>query len=238
MWRYFISIILVISGWVCKLQAQDTIIFPLKFRVGFDIAGASKYFYDKEKANLEAYFSADLNEKRSAIFIIGRSDYTYSLNRDETFRMYRFNSKGFYLKSGIDINMFSPKKAAGKYSLGVGLRYGITNYTYSVPEINFDNYWGNYQTSIPKNRAWAHYIEVTPAIRAEIFKNINLGWSVSLRKMISAGTGKNMKPIYLPGYGDTSKSFGFGINYFIIWNFPYKDKRVIIQPKVDDSEEK
>jgi hypothetical protein len=207
----------------------------LKFRVGFDVAGASKYFYDKEKANLEAYFSVDLNEKRSAIFIAGRGDYSYSLYRDETFRMYRFNSSGFYLKSGIDINMFNPKKASGKYSLGVGLRYGITNYSYSVPEINFDNYWGNYQTSIPKNRAWAHYLEATPAIRAEIFKNINLGWSVSLRKMIWSG--KGMKPIYLPGYGNPSKSFGFGLNYFIILNFPYKDKRVIIQPKVEEDPE-
>jgi hypothetical protein len=211
--------------------------FPLKLRVGLDVFGASKYFYDKEKANIEAFFSVDMNEKRSAIFIAGRSDYTYSLYIDETFKKYRFNSKGFYLKSGVDINMFKPKKADGKYSLGVGLRYGITNYSYGVPEINFENYWGSYQTSISKNRAWAHYIEATPSIRAEIFKNLNLGWSISLRKAISSGTGKGMKPIYMPGYGDVSKTFGFGINYFIIWSFPHKEKRVIIQPKVEDSDE-
>jgi len=233
MWRYIISIIFVVSG-VCKLQAQDTIMFPLKLRVGFDIAGASKYFYDKENAGLEAYFSADLNEKRSVIFIAGRSDYSHSLYRDESFKTYRFNSNGFYAKIGVDNNMFKPKKADGKYSLGVGLRYGITNYSYSVSEINLENYWGSYQTSIPKSRAWAHYIEATPAIRAEVIKNISLGWSVSLRKLIFSKKGNN---IYIPGYGDTSKSFGFGINYFIIWNFPYKEKRVIIQPKIEDPEE-
>ena len=237
MWRYFISIIFVAVGWVCKLQAQDTIMFPLKLRVGLDLAGASRYFYDNERAYIEAFFSADLDEKRSAIFIAGRGDYAYSRYRDESFRMYHFNSNGFYFKSGIDINMFNPKKSDGKYSLGVGFRYGVTNYSYAVSEINLENDWGSYQTSIPKNRAWAHYIEAAPAVRAEIIKNISLGWSVSLRKTISTGTGKDMKPIYIPGYGDGSKSFGLAVNYFIIWNFPFKEKRVIIHQREEDPDE-
>ena len=222
---------------VCKLQAQDTIVFPLKYRVGFELIGASRYFYDKDKANIEAYFSADLDEKRSATIIAGRSNYSYSRHRDETFMMYHFNSKGFYLKTGIDFNMFNPKKADGQYSLGVGFRYGIANYSYGVPEINFENYWGFYQMSIPKNRAWAHYLEATPAIRAEIIKNISLGWSVSLRKILSTGTGKDVKPMYLPGYGNGTKSFDFALSYFIIWNIPHKEKRVIIQPPVEESDE-
>jgi hypothetical protein len=237
MWRYIISIIFVATGWVCKLQAQDTIIFPLKYRVGFELIGASKYFYDKDRANLETYFSVDLDEKRSAILIAGRSNYTYSRQRDESFMMYNFNSKGFYLKTGIDFNMFKPQKAAGKYSLGVGFRYGITNYSYDFPEINFENYWGNYQTSIPKNRTWAHYLEATPAIRAEIVKNLSLEWSVGIRKMLSTGTGKDMKPIYLPGYGNGTKSLDFALSYFIIWNFSYKDKRVIILPPIEEEPE-
>ena len=237
MWRYFISIILIATVWVCKLQAQDTIIFPLKYSVGFELIGASKYFYDKDKANLEVFLSADLNEKLSATVIAGRSNYAYSRYRDESFMMYRFNSKGFYLKTGIDFNLFNPKKASGKYSLGVGFRYGIANYSYDFPEINVENYWGSYQTSIPKNKTWAHYLEATPAIRAEIIKNLNLGWSVSLRKMISTGTGKNMNPVYLPGYGNGTKSLDFALNYFIIWSIPYKDKRVIILPKVEEEPE-
>ena len=237
MWRYFISIILIATGFWGKLQAQDTIVFPLKFRVGFDLVGASKYFYEKDKANIEVFFSADLNEKLSGIFIAGRSDYTYSRYRDASFMMYDFNAKGFYVKTGVDFNLFNPKKSAGKYSFGVGFRYGIANYSYGFPKINFENYWGAYQTSIPKNRAWANYLEATPAIRAEVIKNISLGWSVSLRKMIFAGTGKDMKPIYLPGYGDGSKSFSFALSYFIIWSMPYKEKRVIVKPRYYDEEQ-
>ena len=234
MWRYFISIILIAAGGVCKLQAQDTIMFPLKFRAGLDLVGVSKYFYDKERANLEVFFSADRNEKLSAILIAGRSDYSYSRYRDESFKMYDFNSQGLYFKTGVDFNLLNPKKAAGKYSLGVGFRYGITNYSYSVPAINLEGYWGRYRTSVPNNKAWGHYLEATPAIRAEIFKNISLGWSVSVRKIISAGAGQNMKPVHLPGYGDGSKAFAFGLNYSIIWSMPYKEKRVIIHPREEE----
>jgi hypothetical protein len=148
---------------------------------------------------------------------------------------YNFNSKGLYFKPGVDFNLLDPRKAAGKYSLGVGFRYGLTNYSYNVPKINIENYWGRYQTSIPRNRAWGHYLEASPAIRAEITKNISLGWSVSIRRLISAGT-KDMKPVYIPGYGDGTKPFSFALSYFVIWSKPYKEKRVIIHPREEETE--
>ena len=237
MWRYFISIIFIAAGWVCKLQAQDTIMFPLKLRVGFDILGASKYFYDSKNANLEAFISVDRSEKLSLTFIAGRDDYKYSRYRDESLMMYDFKANGFYFKPGVDFNLLNPKKSAGKYSLGVGFRYGVSVYSYDVKEINTEGYWGRYQTSIPKNNTWAHYLEAAPTIRAEIIKNLNLGWSVSFKKIISTGTGKNTKPVYLPGYGDGSKSFSFALSYFIIWSKPYKEKRVIIHPREEPEED-
>ena len=237
MWRYFISIIFIATVVGGKLQAQDTIIFPLKYRVGFDIAGPAKYFYAKDGVDFEVYFSADRSERLAGIFMAGISDYSYTRNRDESLMMYKFNTKGFYFKTGVDFNLLNPKKAVGKYAFGVGFRYGLSNYSYNIPEINIESYWGRYQTSMQKSKAWGHYLEVAPAIRAEIMKNIGLGWSVNLRKLVSAGTGKNMKPVYLPGYGNGSKSFSFALNYFIIWNIPYKEKRVIIHPREEDIEE-
>ena len=232
MWRYFISILFVLAVSVCRLQAQDTIMFPQKFRIGVEVIGLSKYFYEKETAGIEAFFSADLTEKYSAIFIAGRSDYSSTLYRDETFMMYDFSVKGLYLKAGVDVNMLDVKKAAGKYSFGLGARYGITGYTYNVAGITRENYWGQFQTSIPERKALAHYFEVVPSIRAEIIKNFSLGWAISLRKMIYSGTEKDMKPVYVPGYGNGAKSISLAVSYFVIWHIPYKERRVIIPPKV------
>ena len=237
MWRYFINILFVATIGLCKLQAQDTIMFPLKLRVGFDVVGASKYFYEKERANLEFFLSADLDEKKSAVFFAGVTDYVYPRYRDATFIMYNLNTKGFYTKIGVDFNMLHPTKAAGKYFVGVGFRYGISNYSYGVSDIHFENYWGRYRASIPQKNTWGHFIEVAPTTRVEITKNLSLGWAGNIRKLISSGIGKGMKPVYIPGHGDGSKSFGFALNYFIIWNIPYKEKRVITTPRFSEPED-
>lgn len=240
MWRisgYIISAVLVFTSICGRMEAQDTIVFPMKFRLGFELAGSSKYFYEKDRMNLEGYFSSDINEKISAIFIAGRSDYDYPRYRDSTFLMYDYKIKGYYFKAGFDINLLKPDKSQGKYSVGFGLRYGMTHFTYEVPVITTENYWGKSQTFAPSATEWAHYIEFTPGVRAEVTKNLSVGWTVSLRKMIDPGTGKHLKPVYLPGYGNGSKSFSPGINYFIIWSIPFKNKRIIIQPEEVDDEE-
>jgi hypothetical protein len=234
---YIISLLLVFSVISSKVTAQDTIMFPMKFRLGFELTGSSKYFYEKDRVNLEGHFSADLNEKIAAIITVGRSDYSYARYRDSTFLMYDYRTQGFYYKAGFDINLLKPKKGQGKYYVGVGLRYGMTHFTYNIPVITNENYWGRSQTSVPSTDEWAHYIEFTPGVRAEVIKNLSVGWTVSLRKMIDPGTGRHLKPVYLPGYGNGSKSFSSGLNYFIIWSIPYKNKRIIIQPEPEEEED-
>lgn len=234
---YIISLILIISGSAGKLSAQDTIMFPLKVRAGLEAAGPVKYFYEKDRLNLEGYLSADINEKYSAVFIIGHTDYTYRRYRDTSFLMYDYRTKGLYFRTGFDINLLKPDKSQGKYSVAIGFRYGLSHFTYDIPVITHKNYWGKYQTSVAATDEWAHFFEVTPSVRAEIAKNISLGWSVSLRKLIDPGTGRHLKPVYLPGYGNGAKSFSPGINYFIIWSIPFRTKRIIIQPEPEEEED-
>lgn len=234
---YIISIILVFSGVSGKVFAQDTIQFPLKFRLGFELAGSAKYFYEKDRVNLEGYFSLDLNEKISAIFVAGRSDYSYARYRDTSFLMYDYRTNGVYFRTGFDINLLKPDKSQGKYAVGIGFRYGLSHFKYEIPAITHENYWGRSVTSVPSTDEWAHFIEVTPSVRAEIVKNLSMGWSFSLRKIVDPGTGRHLKPVYLPGYGNGSKSFSPGFNYFIIWSIPFKNKRVIILPEPEEEED-
>lgn len=234
---YIISAILALSSFSIQSHAQDTVQFPMKIRIGLEVTGAAKYFYEKDRVNPEGYISADLNEKYSFVFIAGRSDYSYARYRDTSFLMYDYRTKGFYFRTGIDINLLKPEKSRGKYSVGIGLRYGISRFTYEIPSITHENYWGKYQTSVSSADEWAHFVEFTPGVRAEITKNLSMGWTVSLRKMIDPGTGKHLKPVYLPGYGNGTKSFSPGMSYFIIWSIPFKTKRIIIQPEEEEEEE-
>ena len=87
---------------------------------------------------------------------------------------------------------------------------------------------------------WAHFIEVSPGVRAEIFNNISVGWTVSIRMLLYSGSDKDLKPINIPGFGNGEKLVSTGINYFITWNIPYKKRRVIIpveKPEDPDDEE-
>jgi hypothetical protein len=228
---------MALAVFTAKTAAQDTIQFPLKVRIGLEAAGSAKYFYEKDRLNLEGYLSTDLNEKYSFVFIAGHSDYKYARYRDTSFLMYDYRTKGFYFRTGFDINLLKPKKSQGKYAVGFGLRYGLSHFKYDIPTITHENYWGKYQTSVSPTDEWAHFFEITPFVRAEIIKNLSLGWTVSLRKMIDPGTGQHLKPVYLPGYGNGSKSFSPGISYFIIWSIPFKTRRIIIQPEEEEEED-
>lgn len=234
---YIISVIFALSSFTFQAIGQDTVLFPMKIRIGLEAAGSAKYFYEKDRAALEGYISADLNEKYSLVFIAGHSDYSYARYRDSTFLMYDYRTKGFFIRTGIDINLLKPEKSQGKYSVGIGLRYGLSHFNYEIPVITHENYWGKYQTSVSSADAWAHFIEISPGVRAEITKNFSMGWTVSIRKMIYSGSGEHLKPIYLPGYGNGAKSFSSGFSYFFIWSIPFKTKKIIIQPKVEEEEE-
>ena len=234
---YIISALLGLICFTVRANAQDTVQFPMKIRFGIEAAGSAKYFYEKDRVNFEGYFNIDLSEKYSFVFIAGRSDYSYARYRDTSFLMYDYRTKGTYFRTGFDVNLLKPEKSQGKYSVSVGIRYGLSHFTYEIPTITHKNYWGKYHTSVSSTDEWAHFFEFTPGVRAEITKNLSLGWAVSIRKIIDAGTGQHLKPAYLPGYGNGSKSFSPGISYYIIWSIPFKTKRIIILPEEEEEDE-
>jgi hypothetical protein len=56
-----------------------------------------------------------------------------------------------------------------------------------------------------------------------------MGWNISMRMMLYSGTGKDLKPIYLPGFGNAQKNISAGVNYYLVWSIPYKKIRVILK---------
>lgn len=231
MWRtfaYIISLLLILSCTFNLVQAQDTIPFPLKIRVGVDVSGPVKYYTDKNILNEEGYISVDLNEKRTAILDVGHLSYKYSQYN------YSYLSKGNFVKAGFDFNLLKANKSLGKYWAGIGLKYGLSRFSTEVPFLEKENYWGTETTSLPKRSYWGHFIEVSPGVRAEIFKNISLGWSVNVRMLLHSGTGKDLKPVYFPGFGDGTKTIGTGLNYYLIWSFQYKKINAILKKEAPE----
>ena len=218
---YFISTLAIILSSFSQLICQDTLTFPLKINAGIEVLGPVTYFIDKNQLSLEGYVSVDLNEKWAVALNTGYLDYEYSQYN------YIYLTNGFFIRAGADFNILKPKKSLGKYWGGIGLRYGLSRFHWEVPEFSQSNYWGKSASSIPSDINWGHFIEASPGMRAEIFRNFSMGWSVSLRMLLYTGTGNDQKPIYLPGFGKAEKRFSTGFSYFIVWNIPYKKIRVI-----------
>ena len=234
MWRtfaYSISLLLSLSCSLIQVRAQDTIPIPLKIRIGLEVSGPVIYYLDKNILNAEGYISVDLDEKKSLMIAAGYLDYKYSQYN------YTYMNSGVFIRTGIDFNLLKPDKALGKYWAGIGLRYGLSRFNSEVPSYEKENYWGTATSSIAKQTDWGHFVEVSPGVRAEIFKNFSIGWSVSLRMLLHTSTGKDLKPIYFPGYGNGTKTLSTGLSYFIVWNISYKKINAIIKKEAPEETE-
>jgi hypothetical protein len=214
---YFISILLFTG--IYSVSGQDSIPFPKKIKIGADLYGPAMYFSNKNNLGIEGFFSLDLDTSKAAVFEAGYLNFKYSQYN------YDYLSHGVFFRFGIDFNTLKPEISQGKHYVGIGLRYGLSIFRSEVPFLKHENYWGSVTASIPPSTHMAHFIEVSPGLRTELFKNFSIGWSIRLRLLIYSGTGKDLKAVYIPGYGNGVRSTGAGLNYYIVWSIPYEVKK-------------
>jgi len=230
----FINLMLILISSISQVHAQDTIIFPLKIKVGLEVSGPVIYFAEKNILSTEGYISVDLNQKMAIVFGGGYLNYKYSQTDQH---IYEYLNNGIFIRTGIDINLLKPDKSLGKYWAGIGLRYGLSRFTSEVATFEQGNYWGTTTASIAQETSWGHFVEVCPGVRAELFKNFSLGWTLSLRMLLYTGASKDLRPIFFPGFGNGTKTVSAGLNYFIVYSIPYKKIRVIPKKVVPEEPE-
>jgi hypothetical protein len=214
-----------------NVQAQDTIPIPLKVKVGLEVSGPAIYYSDKNILNEEGYVSVDLDEKHSAVLAAGYLNFKYSQYN------YTYLNHGSFVRIGMDFNILKPDKSKGKYWAGVGLRYGLSRFISETPSLEKEDYWGTTSSSVVQKTNWGHFVEVIPGVRAEIFNHFSIGWSISMRMLLHTSTGKDLRPVYFPGFGDGTKTITTGLSYYIVWNIPYKKINVILKKEVKEEPE-
>jgi hypothetical protein len=231
-YAYIISVLFTHFSMISPLVAQDTIDFPLKLKIGLEVSGPAEYYTNKNILKTEGFISADLDEKRTVILSAGFVNYKYSQYN------YDYLNKGYFLRTGVDFNLLNPEKSQGRYWAGIGFHYGLSRFTSETPSFSQDNYWGTTASTIPSKSSWGHFLEATPGIKTEIFKNVSIGWAISLRILLYTGTAKDLRPIYFPGYGSGGKKTSTEISYWLTWNIPFKKIRVITRkPAPEESDD-
>lgn len=211
-------------------MSQDTVTVPLHARAGFDLSGPLLGLISDELISYGVVASVDMNSSLSVIAGLRHSSFQSSQF------IYDFRSRGTSIVAGVDYNFMKANVAHGKYYAGIGLRYGLSFYNEEASIIRYTNEWGSGEASMPRSGHTGHYLEITPGVRTELFPGVTIGWNLYMRLLISAGAGKDLKPVWMPGYGAATSGMTTGAEYYISFSIPYKKIKVITRPKTEQSE--
>lgn len=132
-------------------------------------------------------------------------------NRKDDDTGVRYNAKSPFGRIGCDFNILRNKH--DDYRLTVGVRYGLTSFDFdtSTP-VEDESGTTSYELVTEKMKfQWA---ELVFGVDAKVAGPLHMGWSLRLRKKVSASD--CTKPaIYAPGYGDATQNSRFMVLYVV-----------------------
>jgi hypothetical protein len=209
-------------------NAQDTIQkFPQRYglRVGVDLHRLSKSFYDKDYRGLEIVGDYRLTKKFYIAGELGNEEKTVDDDR------LNFTTQGSYFKVGFDYNAFE-NWLDMENMIYAGMRVGFSSFDHQVNSYKIYENNGNYfgQTIIAPGEKFsgqtASWVEIVGGVKAELFNNLYMGFSVRLNYLISNKEPEGFANLYIPGFNRTyDGKFGAGFNYTLSYFIPiYKKK--------------
>lgn len=235
---YFSSIIcLTLFCWISGYAQTDSVavssVDSLKIkekyglRLGVDLGKIVRSYIDDEYSGFEISGDFRLGKKLYIAGEIGTED-----KRDVTPYL-DINTKGTYLKAGIDYNMYQNWLDMDNM-IYAGFRVGASTFSHTLNQFqtyNTNQYWQpQFSSNQPQefNDLTAFWAELILGIKAELFNNLFMGVNVQLKGLINQTEPTNFTNIYIPGFNNTfdSTKIGVGYGYTISYRIPLykKDK--------------
>lgn len=209
------------------LIKKDKLLNINKVRFGFDLLKPIASSSEGDNLNYEIVGDLQLTEN---IYLAGEYGSIDKLIEDENIN---FNSTGSFLRVGLDYNLF--KNWIGMdNSIYVGFRYGNSSFSNKILNYevrNKDSYFSNlvedeFQT-IEYSNLSGNWIEILLGIKVETFKNVYLGLSLRLNKLLSDEKPNNFGNLFIPGFNKVTdeNTFGSGFNYTLTYSIPLKKRK-------------
>lgn len=194
-------------------------------RVGIDIARIIRSVVNENYEGLELQADYRFYRNFYAALELGNE----SLLRDEQ----NINAKGSgsYFRLGFDYNSY--KNWTGMQNIiSMGMRYGFATFDQTLNSYNVftgSDFFPNpvRDEKIETKDLTANWIELVFGIKAELFANIYLGASVSLRRLSKEDSPDLYDNVFIPGFGRTNdiSRYGVGYSYSISYWIPFAKKR-------------
>ena len=209
------------------LIKKDKLLNINKIRLGFDLLKPILSSSEGDNLNYEIVGDLQLTEN---IYLAGEYGLVDKVIEDENIN---FNSSGSFLRIGFDYNMFENWIGMDN-SIYVGLRYGTSNFSNKILDYNVrnkDSYFSNLVTNefqtIEYSNLSGNWIELLLGIKVETFKNVYLGLSLRLNKLLSDKKPDNFGNLFIPGFNKVTdeNTFGSGFTYTLTYSIPLKKRK-------------
>lgn len=203
-------------------------------RVGVDLFKLSRSFYEDDYRGLELTGDYRLTRRHYLAAEIGNEDKT--VDDDQV----NFTTEGTYLKVGFDYNSYQ-NWLDMENIISIGLRYGISSFSQTLNSYrlyNPDNYWTEAPIVYPNDKfsgLSAQWIEVVAGMKAEVFNNVFVGFSLRLNRLVTQKQPNNFENLYIPGFNRTyNGDFGVGFNYTVSYFIPLYKSTVKAKAKAEE----
>ena len=210
-----------------SLIEKDKLLNINKIRFGFDLLKPIASSSEGDNLNYEIVGDLQLTEN---IYLAGEYGSIDKVIEDENIN---FNSAGSFIRVGLDYNLF--KNWIGMdNSIYVGFRYGNSSFSNKILNYevrNKDSYFSNlvedeFET-IEYSNLSGNWIEILLGIKVETFKNVYLGLSLRLNKLLSDEKPNNFGNLFIPGFNKVTdeNTFGSGFNYTLTYSIPLRKRK-------------
>lgn len=129
-----------------------------------------------------------------------------------------------YFRFGADYNFLYNSTTAYQYF--AGLRYGISNFSYSIDDITiYSPYWEETaRPEIPSQRSTVGWIEFAMGLKVNLWGPISAGWTFRYHSVLHESKQKYGSPWYIPGYGARGQAISGSIS--IYYTLPLNKKTI------------
>lgn len=199
-------------------------------RVGVDLYKLTRGLYDKDYKGIEFVGDWRLTKKYFLAAELGYEDKTTDDDRLNS------SASGSYVKAGFDYNFYQ-NWLDMENLITIGMRGGFSTFNqelHSYKIYNPNPYWGELpaiETNEKYSGLTASWIEVCLGLKAQVVKNVFVGFGVQLKLLATDKKPGNFENLYIPGFNRTyDGSFGVGFNYTVSYFIPiYKKKTMASQ---------
>ena len=202
----------------------------LSLRFGLDLYRISLTQFSNDYSGLELVGDFKISKEFYLAVEIGREETTKQSEQ------VNFTTDGSYYKLGFDYNMYE-NLAGLNNQVHLGLRFATSNYLHVLNKytlLDRTPFWPNSANEITNGFATgkrddlnAQWLEFVAGFKVQLLKNIYLGLSIRLNRLINDKVPENFDNIYIPGFNQKTdeNKFGAGFNYSLTYKIPISFKK-------------